>query len=147
MIDSMILTMALAIDDREWAAQRPSRGVHSTVVRDASRIPARWRAFQRCVAQRESGGSPTARNPQSSAQGRYQFLDRLWRSSLAKQVAARLRDHGLPAADVRSVRELLSRKEIATWPAVYQDMGFIAVVTNGGAHHWRLAGSKCEAYR
>jgi len=131
--------------DRELSVARPSRSV--SAVRDASRFPQSMTAWARCVAERESGGSATARNSRSSAQGRYQFLDRLWRQSLAGQVAARLRDHGLPRPQARLVRDYLRGHEIATWPAVYQDIGFIEVNQRGGAYHWRLAGSRCEGLR
>ena len=139
------LEVAANDTDRELSVARPSRSV--SAVRDASRFPASMLAWARCVAERESGGSATARNPRSSAQGRYQFLDRLWRQSLAAQVAARLRDHGLPRPQARLVRDYLRGHEIATWPAVYQDIGFIEVNARGGAYHWRLAGSVCEGYR
>jgi hypothetical protein len=132
-------------DRREWAVQRPSRSV--AVVRSASRVPARWQRFHDCVVQRESGGSPSARNPRSSAQGLYQFLDRSWRPGLSHMVAERLRDNGASRAQAKAVRSWLAGREIATWPAVYQTVGFVEVVTRGGSFHWRLAGSRCEAYR
>lgn len=148
MIDTLIsaaVEVAAQADDREWAVARPSRSV--SAVRDSIRIPARWQRFHDCVVQRESGGSPTARNPRSSAQGTYQFLDRLWRQSLASQVAARLRDHGASKAQATAVRVWLQGREIATWPAHYQRAGFLEVVERGGSYHWRLPGSVCEAYR
>lgn len=134
-----------ADNDRALTVARPSRSV--SAVREASTFPRSMVAWAKCVAQRESHGNPKARNPYSSAQGRYQFLDRLWRESLAGQVAARLRDHGLPKPQAAKVRSYLAGREIATWPAVYQDIGFIEVNTRGGSYHWRLAGSRCEAYR
>ena len=131
--------------DRELSVTRPSRSV--SAVRDASRVPSRLARWEACVANRESHRNPKARNPRSSAQGTYQFLDRLWRTSLAAQVAARLRDHGLPRTQSRLVRDYLTGHEIATWPAVYQTIGFIEVNQRGGAYHWRLAGSRCEGLR
>lgn len=148
MIDTLIhaaVEVATNADDREWAVQRPSRSV--SAVREASRIPSRWRAFERCVAQRESHRNPKARNPRSSAQGTYQFLDRSWRSGLAFMVAGRLRDNGATKRQAKAVRVWLQSREIARWPATYQTIGFVAVVTAGGSYHWRLAGSPCEAYR
>jgi len=144
-VGALVETLATADDRRELSVTRPSRSVSS--VRLAATFPRSMVAWARCVADRESGGSATARNPRSSAQGRYQFLDRLWRQSLAAQVAARLRDHGLPRPQARLVRDYLRDHEIATWPAVYQDIGFIEVNARGGAYHWRLAGSRCEGLR
>ena len=131
--------------DREWAVSRPSRSV--SAVRDASAVPANLRAFHDCVVARESGGSPSARNPRSSAQGLYQFLDRSWRPGLAYMVADRLRANGATRQQGRAVRSWLAGREIATWPATYQTVGFVEVVTRGGSYHWRLAGSRCEQYR
>ena len=148
MIPELMITVALALpatDDREWAVARPSRSV--SAIRQAATVPPRWQRFEACVVERESGGSPTARNPRSSAQGLYQFLDRSWRSGLAYMVAGRLRDNGASGPQARAVREWLQRNEIATWPAVYQDIGFIEVVARGGSYHWRLDGSRCEALR
>jgi hypothetical protein len=125
----------------------PSRAARSATVTDAAALPSRWRAFGRCVAARESHGNPRARNPRSSAQGTYQFLDRSWRRGLAHMVTERLRAHGMPRAEARALRAWLRGHEIATWPARLQDVGFAAVVTAGGAFHWSLAGSTCEAYR
>lgn len=131
--------------DRELSVARPSRSV--SAVRKAATVPARLAKWEACVANRESHRNPKARNPRSSAQGTYQFLDRLWRTSLASQVAARLRDHGLPRHQSRLVRDYLSAHEIATWPGVYQTIGFLEVNARGGSYHWRLAGSTCERWR
>lgn len=171
MLDSLVLAAALhlstpdqktpppaplhtAAADRAWSVQRPSRGAHASAVRSASRVPDRWRSFAQCVLSRESGASldrpqsgAGARNPSSSAAGRWQFLDTLWRDSLAGQVAARLRDHGLPKPRAAETRRWLERHHIASWPGVLQDVGFVEVLERGGSYHWRLAGSKCEAYR
>lgn len=122
----------------------PSRAARSAVVADAAALPTRWRAFGRCVAMRESHGNPRARNPRSSAQGRYQFLDRSWRHGLAHMVTERLRDHGMPRAEARALRAWLRAHEIAAWPARLQDVGFAAVVTAGGWRHW-TGGHGCNA--
>lgn len=61
-------------------------------------------------------------------------------------VAARLKDHGYPKAKARELRIRLQGKHIATWPARWQHVGFAAVISHpGGARHWYLAGSKCNA--
>ena len=149
MIEHLDTVVALALpaadDDRQWAVHRPSRSV--SAVRDSVRIPTRWQRFHDCVVQRESGGSPTARNPRSSAQGLFQFLDRSWRDGLAYMVADRLRDNGASKAQAKAVRVWLQGREIATWPAHYQRAGFLEVVERGGSYHWRLPDSVCEAYR
>ena len=51
------------------------------------------------------------------------------------------------AAGIARLNDYLRGHEIATWPAVYQDIGFIEVNERGGAYHWRLAGSRCEGLR
>jgi len=58
-------------------------------------------------------------------------------------------DRWLAARDEekRNVRTYLRAHEIAAWPATYQTIGFVAVVSAGGSYHWRLAGSSCEAWR
>lgn len=137
------LAASLAIlspdSDRQNAADRATRA--------AADVPARWETFERCVAERESGDSPTARNSSSSASGTYQFLDTQWRDGLSFMVAARLKEFGMPKAEAKQIRITLQDTHIARWPAVYQRIGFNEVVTNNGAHHWRLPGSRCENYR
>ena len=145
MIGAAVEVVATADRDREWAVDRPSRSV--SAIREATRIPSRWQRFHDCVVKRESGGNPAARNPNSSAQGLFQFLDRSWRDGLAYMVAKRLRDNGASKAQAKAVRVWLQGREIATWPAQYQTVGWVEVVTRGGSYHWRLAGSACEAWR
>jgi len=148
MIAELMTMAALALPHSDKGRDvPPSRTAVSRIEAAATILPARWVPFARCVSARESHNSYTARNPHSSAQGRWQFLDRLWRSPLAYMVAARLKDHGMPAPMARTIRITLQRTEIAAWPPRYQDIGFAAVITSGGAHHWALAGSICEAYR
>jgi hypothetical protein len=141
MIDLIASAVLLLPADAGTHSVRPA-----TIVERAAEIPRSMRAWADCVARRESHHNPRARNPRSSAQGRYQFLDRLWRESLAGQVAARLRDHGMPRAVAADVRQYLSRREIARWPALYQDAGFIEVTLRGGARHWYLPGSACNKF-
>lgn len=143
--------LGASVQERQWTVQRPSRGTHASAVQNASRMPSNIRPFAACVLDRESGGTldrpqsgAGARNPHSSAAGRWQFLDRLWRPSLAGQVVARLRDFGLPRQQANRTREWLEHHNIATWPGVLQDIGFIEVVSRGGAHHWSLPGSSCQ---
>lgn len=100
--------------------------------------------FSRCVEQRESGGNPRARNRAgSSAQGLFQFLS-AWRRGLPYMVAERLRDHGMPAHQAKTIRITLAGKEIASWPAVYQRIGHAEVLERGGWRHWSLPGHPCQ---
>ena len=129
---------------------RSVRATRVTTIRAASIVPGPWRKFAVCVLDRESGGTLSrqssgsgARNPSSSAQGRWQFLDRLWRDSLATQVAARLREHGMPRAEAALLRGWLQDRDIASWPGALQDVGFIEVIERGGWRHWALHGSLC----
>lgn len=141
LIDALVMTAVLALpnNDRQAAADRATRS--------AATAPTRWQAFARCVAERESGNNPKARNTSgSSAAGIYQFLDRSWRRPLAFMVAERLKSFGYPKPRAKALRIELQGKNIATWPARWQHVGFAAVISHpGGARHWYLAGSKCNA--
>jgi hypothetical protein len=137
-----------------WKISRPRVGRYGPAVIAASRVPDHWRPFAACVLKRESGGNLVntlsgsgARNPASSAQGRWQFLDRLWRESLAGQVASRLRQHGMPVGVSYRSRNWMRQHQIADWPGVLQDVGFVEVLARGGSSHWRLRGSRCEKSR
>jgi hypothetical protein len=121
-------------------------------VRSASTVPARWRAFAECVLHRESGA--TFARPQSGVgavnsggyAGRWQFGTD-WRKGLPYMVRDRLVRHGLDQRQARTVRLWLTAHPIQQWPGLYQDMGAFEVMERGGSFHWKLAGSRCEAYR
>lgn len=130
--------------DRQWAASRPNRGTHARVVTSAAQPPRGWAAFRSCVAKRESHGSATARNTTSSAQGRYQFLDNQWRRGLSFMVRDRLIQFGFPRTTAKGVRVYLTRRPIATWPGIYQDIGWAEVIERGGWRHW-AGGHGCNA--
>ena len=138
--------------DRAWSVERPSRGVAGGPVRRASQIPAWMRSWAGCVLARESGGTldrpwsgAGARNPSpnSSAQGRWQLLDTAWRvnGGIHFIVARRLAAFGMPAPQVRAIRDYVRRTPIHRWPAPLQDIAFVQIVTEGGARHW--AGPGC----
>lgn len=114
----------------------------------AGQLPADQQPFARCVAARESGGRPDARNPNSTAQGKYQWLDRSWRHGLAHMTAWRLRDHGMRHRDALRLRQWLRDHPIAEWPEPLQDVAFAASLNARGKwsgwRHWYLAGSKCN---
>ena len=121
----------------------------------AAQIPHDWHTFAECVLDRESGATlddPTsglrAKNPRSSASGRWQFLDNAWRHGLAHMVAERLHDHGMPWREAKAERKKLRAKPIRYWPAWAQDAGFAAVIdTPNGWKHWHLPGSPCNTLR
>lgn len=147
MFDTLIAAALIHTDstDREWAIQRPSRGIHASAVREAATFPPSLRPWAACVLDRESGGTlddrtsgQGARNPSSSAQGRWQMLDGSgWRDGGAWMVRDRLIDSGMPRAAAADVREFLASTPIYRWPGLYQDVAFIESVERGGAGHWR----------
>lgn len=101
-------------------------------------------AFTACVAERESHGNPRARNPHSSAQGKYQFLAP-WRHGLPFMVQARLVRFGMPKREAARIRVTLTRKPIAKWSEVLQDVAHAEVLSHPhGWRHWYLAGSSCN---
>ena len=123
--------------------------ISGPIVDQAAALPASQRPFAACVARRESGGRPNARNRSSSAQGKFQFLDNHWRHGLAHMTAWRLRDHGLSRQQARALRAWLRARPIATWPERYQDVAFAAALNARGPwsgwRHWYLAGSSCNS--
>jgi hypothetical protein len=140
------LAVALMVTPDPDRQPAPSRATVTRSIAAASVPPRRWWPFARCVAERESGGSPTAQNPTSSAAGKWQFLDSQWRTGLAHMVRSRLIAHGVPFAQAKRIRLELSATPIHRWPERLQDVGFAAViVTPGGWRHWALAGSRCNA--
>lgn len=130
-------------DDRAWSVTRPSRGAQAAVVRAASQPPPGWAAFAECVEWRESKGSPTVVNSGGYA-GLFQFGQE-WRHGLPYNVAARLRDHGMPRQEARAVRQHLAGLPIHKWPIAYQRIGMADQLARpGGWRHWSLPGSRCE---
>ncbi len=99
--------------------------------------------FASCVLHRESGGTLErrqsgvgARNPSSSAAGRWQFLNNNWQQGLPFMVRDRLVDFGMSPRDARKVRLHLSARPIWEWNGWWQDIGFLEVIDRGGRHHW-----------
>ena len=115
--------------------------LYATVIDSAAVSP--MPKFTHCVAQRESHSNPKARNPKSSAQGKYQFLDRSWREGLAHMVRDRLIQFGMPKSQAVKIKVTLVKKEIAKWPEAMQDIGHAEVLERGGWFHWRY-GDRCD---
>ena len=112
----------------------------------ASQIPSRWQRFARCVSDRESNGNYRAKNPRSTAMGRWQFLDKAWRTGLSYMVRDRLIEHGTPKAHANSIQRKLAKTPIQKWAPWAQDAGFVAVITAGEGRGWRhwSNGGKCD---
>ena len=131
--------------------KKPMRGGYTEEIVAAAFIPEKWRPFSKCVLDRESGGRLTeknsgegAKNPRSSASGRWQFLDSQWRSGLASMVASRLRDEGVPAKHTKGLRAHLESRPINKWDGWFQDIGHRAVLAAGGWRHWS-GGNGCNS--
>lgn len=124
---------------------RPDRAQVSRIVSLAGNLTGHWGAFQRCVAHRESKGSPTVVNSSGHA-GIYQFSIR-WRHGLPYVVQRGLIHAGMPSRDARAIRLSLPSR-IERWPARFQHVGFAQVIREGGQaaamRHWGLAGSACN---
>lgn len=159
MIETLALAAAVAsgpdhitLLERTVDIKKPAAGAFGEQIESAARVPKKWRPFARCVLDRESGGTlerknsgEGARNPRSSASGRWQFLDNNWRSGLAHMVRERLVDHGMPKSHAKEVRMELKSKPINKWDGHWQDIGFVAVIQEGGWYHWR--GHSCNGLR
>lgn len=143
----MIETVVLA------AALMAGPGISTTTLEQAqtsaSAIPAKWRTWAECVSQRESGGRYDARNRSgSTAQGRWQFLDRAWRvqGGIEWIVLRQLKAQGVTWRDRKRAYGRLSATPIYRWPAWAQDAAFVGVITerSTGWRHWSLPGHRCQ---
>ena len=137
MIENLIFAMSMMIPN-ELPATSSAR-----IVAMAGRIPAAWEPFRACVVARESKGNPRAQNPISSAQGKYQFLDNVWRHGAAWNVYHRLRDAGMPRSQARRILTRLHSTPIKRWREEYQDVAFASVILiPRGWRHW--SGDRCN---
>jgi hypothetical protein len=101
------------------AVSRPSTVVKRTTS---------WENVRKCIVKRESGGNYSARNPYSSAQGAYQFLDNLWRVPLSQK----LNKPGLASVPIYK------------WTRSDQDRAFWLVWDDGaGKMHWNYPPKQC----
>ena len=144
MIIESIFSIALLIP-----AHQPEQvqTINRQAARAASHIPAEWEPFRQCVAKRESGHRYNARNPISSAQGKYQFLDNSWRNGGGWNVYKALRLHGYHKTTAKRLLHRLHSTPIYRWKPIYQEILFAYVLTSRegmGWKHWYLAGSRCN---
>lgn len=146
LIASAVLMMPTADNDREWAVNRPSRSV--SVVREAAAVPPKWRRFAACVLDRESGGTLDrpqsgvgARNPSSSAAGRWQML-RPWNHGGPYMARDRLVRFGATKAQAKAVRVWMQQHPITQWPGLYQDLVAFEALERGSWRHW--SGHTCN---
>lgn len=156
MIDSIILTGALLLRPMPMQDQASViRAANIVAARQAREVPAEWREFTLCISKRESGygrhpdksKAYKARNPKSSASGRYQFLDTSWRDGASWNVFKRLVSFGYDRATAKWVRQRLAETPISQWRPVYQDIAYAETLLSGegqGWRHWHLAGSPCN---
>jgi hypothetical protein len=101
----------------------------------------KWGPIRKCIMERESSHNYRARNPTSSAQGAYQFLDSQWRVSLTHM----MKHESVSMSETRAIKDLRDRP-IATWSRYWQDRAFYTAWRHGaGAHHWRTTagGPEC----
>lgn len=141
MIDALILQAVVFAGP---ATAGTAAVMHAQVA--ASAIPKRWQRFAACVSERESHGNYRAKNPRSTAMGRWQFLDRAWRTGLSYMVRDRLIAHGTPKAHANSIQRKLAKTPIQKWAPWAQDAGFVAVITSDegrGWMHWSNGG-RCD---
>ena len=131
MIENIVFAMSMMIP-----TERPATS-SARIVAMAGRIPAAWEPFRACVVARESNGDPQAENRVSSAQGKYQFLDRQWRHGAAWNVYHRLRDAHMPRPQARTILARLHATPIKGWAEPYQDVAFASVILiPRGWRHW-----------
>lgn len=151
----ILLAAALTINPMPpQDAQSTARIANIVAARTARNIPAEWEPFTRCISERESGygnddpmKSYRAKNPASSASGRYQFLDSSWRHGGAWNVWKRLIRNGFDDGKAAFVRKKLQATPIREWKPVWQDVLYAEVLLSEegkGWRHWHLAGSPCN---
>jgi hypothetical protein len=149
-VDSDLATPKPALGASEtlsWPVNKPHKSQHREIVLKAAKVPKKWRPFAACVLKRESGGTLDkiqsgvgARNPNSSASGRWQFLNTYWQHGGSFMVRDRLIDYGMPKKEARLVRQYLGDTRINRWHGYYQDILFNEVISRGGKHHWNGPG-------
>lgn len=152
MIETIVgAALEVVVEPRSVELHRPTSGAHVRAVREAATPPPRWVRFARCVLDRESGANlknrnsgEGAKNPRSSASGRWQFLDSQWRHGGSFMVRDRLVKFGMPKQEAKRVRQHLGDTPIRKWDGWWQDALFNEVVERGGWRHWS-GGKGCNA--
>lgn len=138
-----------SVSDRQITLDRPSRGAYASKIRAAATVPPKHRAWAECVLRRESGGvlhnkqsREDARNPNSTASGRWQFLQ-AWQHGGSFMVRDRLIKFGVPKQNAKRVRQYLGNTPIYKWDGFWQDVLFNEVIERGGKHHWNGGNYSC----
>ena len=99
-------------------------------------------ACREAIGRRESGFSYRAKNPNSSASGFYQFLDRSWRVPLTRALRPEIRKRYPEKLEMLNE---LDQVPMRYWPAFYQDAAFYTVVVrDGGIRHWTPVPGACR---
>ena len=139
--------------ERSVNVAKPMHGGYSDQIAAAASVPKKWIGFSKCVLDRESGGTLTrknsgegAKNPRSSASGRWQFLDTHWRHGGSFMVRDRLIDHGMPKDAAQKLRKHLGKTPIHKWDGWFQDTLFNEVIARGGWAHWS-GGGGCNSLK
>jgi len=160
MIEALVLAAVMGggpdhhtLHTQEISIKKPHKGAFSDVITEAAKVPKKWKPFAACVLDRESGGTldnvqsgVRARNPRSSASGRWQFLNSQWNHGLPYAVSRELKRNGMPKEHAKKIRIELQQRPIHTWHGYWQDIGFVATVTGGGWFHWN-GGKGCNSKR
>lgn len=127
--------------------RQPDEGAYSKLIVDAAHMPKKHRAFAKCVLRHETGAvlhnkdsREDAKNPISSASGRWQFLDNSWRHGGSHMVRERLRDFDVPKKEAKRIRKHLAATPIRKWDGWFQDVLAVEVIERGGHHHWTGTG-------
>ena len=129
MLGALVLSVALTIS--------PPIEADNTEGWQASEYTGKWYAqkwapIRKCISQRESNHNYRARNPQSSAQGAYQFLDSQWRVSLTHMMMREAK-----TMSERQAIKALRQSPIAKWSRYWQDRAFYTAWRHGeGRQHW-----------
>ena len=160
MLESLVMAAAVAagpdhfdLAPRSINFEKPTAGAWTDEIVAASTVPKKWRPFARCVLARESGATlekvqsgAGAKNPRSSASGRFQFLDTSWRRGGSFMVKDRLIRFAVPESHAKEVRQYLGDTPIHKWHGHFQQILFNEVVRRGGWFHWRN-GDHCDGKR